>query len=95
MAYDADSARTNLRYRTGEAAPVAVASWPGKLGDMAYCDAELNCTAVWPPPRGGSELPALIRLQAVRGTEFWPILAAPRGARNPLPKPFNPYRLQH
>jgi prepilin-type N-terminal cleavage/methylation domain-containing protein len=92
LQYDADSARTYLRYRTGDAAPVTVASWPGKLGDMAYCGPDLQCANAWPPAADAAQLPALIRLEAVRGTEFWPILAAPRSAHNPLPKPLNPYQ---
>jgi hypothetical protein len=85
--FDPAAGRTYLRYQAAGEAPLTVASWPGNLGGLSYCSADLACAASWPPQREkASELPALIRLDAVKGTEFWPILAAPQAARNPLPK---------
>jgi hypothetical protein len=88
--YEAGEDRTYLRYQAQNQAPLAIASWPGNLGGFYYCGADLNCYRSWPPAAGADELPALIRLDAVRGTEFWPILAAPQSARQPLPRTPNP-----
>lgn len=85
LAYKAGSRRTELRYREQGRSPMTVASWPGKLGGLSYCRADLACSNVWPPAGGkAAELPALIRLEAVKGTTYWPILAAPLAARDPL-----------
>jgi prepilin-type N-terminal cleavage/methylation domain-containing protein len=90
LRYEAATGRTYLRYQGGNAAPLTVASWPGDLGGISYCGADLACGSTWPPPRAApgqaEELPALIRLDAVKGARFWPILAAPAAARNPPPK---------
>lgn len=96
LAFDAGTNRTQLRYTSGTAAPLAVASWPGDRGGLQYCNSKLSCFDSWPPsgqqdqPNPAAkpaQLPALIVLQAVRGTDVWPIAAAPAAARNPLPKP--------
>jgi prepilin-type N-terminal cleavage/methylation domain-containing protein len=94
LAFDTASARTTLTYRSGTAAPLTVASWPGDRGGLRYCGPRLDCADSWPPPGGmsgetPSQLPALIILQAVRGTTDWPIAAAPQSARDPLRKPPN------
>jgi general secretion pathway protein J len=87
LVFDADNGRTYLRYQSGEDAPLTVASWPGDLGGISYCRADLACSDRWPPSAGkAAQLPALIRLEAVKGTQFWPILAAPQADRNPLLK---------
>ena len=85
--YQPDEARTYLRYQAENQAPLAIASWPGDLGGLYYCAPDLACYRSWPPTAGVAELPALIRLDAVRGERFWPILAAPRADREPLPRP--------
>ena len=85
--FDAYAGRTYLRYRTADAGPLTVASWPGDLGSLSYCSPDLVCGDRWPPPEAeATELPALIRLDAVKGTQFWPILAAPQADREPLAK---------
>jgi prepilin-type N-terminal cleavage/methylation domain-containing protein len=85
--FDAAAGRTYLRYRTADAGPLTVASWPGDLGSLSYCGPDLVCGDRWPPPEAeATELPALIRLDAVKGTQFWPILAAPQADREPLAK---------
>ncbi|MBV8122317.1 MAG: endonuclease domain-containing protein [Alphaproteobacteria bacterium] len=85
--FEAGAGRTYLRYRDADGDPLTVASWPGDLGSLSYCGADLSCGDRWPPPmERASELPALIRLNAVKGTDFWPILAAPQADRAPLPK---------
>jgi prepilin-type N-terminal cleavage/methylation domain-containing protein len=87
LVFDDAARRTYLRYRSGDAAPLTVASWPGDLGGLLYCRADLTCGDRWPPATGkAAQLPALIRLDAVRGSRFWPLLAAPQAARDPLPK---------
>jgi len=85
--FDAAAGRTYLRYRTGDAGLLTAASWPGDLGSLSYCGPDLICGDRWPPPDvRAAELPALIRLDAVKGTQFWPILAAPQADRDPLAK---------
>jgi prepilin-type N-terminal cleavage/methylation domain-containing protein len=93
LAFDPDRGRTYLRYQDGDGQPLTVASWPGDLGGLHYCAPDLTCYDNWPPPiEKPTELPSLIRLDAVRGTEFWPILAAPQADRDPLPRVPNFYR---
>ena len=88
LRFDSGDRRTYLQYQSGDRPSLRVASWPGDLGGLAYCGPDLRCVDSWPPPAGGtSQLPVLIRLEAVRGTAFWPILAAPRSALDPLPRP--------
>lgn len=86
LQFNAASDRTYLRYREGAGDRLTIASWPGNLGSLRYCGADLVCHPHWPASDKASELPALIVLEAVKGTAFWPILAAPRSGRNPLPK---------
>jgi len=91
LVFDRATNRTQLRYSSGVAAPLVIASWPGDRGGLQYCDAMLACFDRWPPPSRAAngkphELPALIILQAIRGTDWWPIAAAPAAARDPLPK---------
>jgi prepilin-type N-terminal cleavage/methylation domain-containing protein len=88
--YQAGDDRTYLQYRAEDAAPRAIASWPGDLGGFYYCAPSLACYRSWPPAPGAAELPALIRLDAVRGAKFWPILAAPQADGTPLPRLRNP-----
>jgi hypothetical protein len=82
LAYDEGSGRTTLYYRAGAGQRQAIASWPGDRGGFRYCDARLECSGSWPPPDADKavQLPTLIRLDAVRGRQAWPILAAPRAA---------------
>jgi hypothetical protein len=97
LAYEPDRGRTYLRYKAGAQAPWTVASWVGDSGALSYCEADLTCTGTWPAPQGSAalgrvvavtapQLPAIIRLDAVKGEEAWPILAAPQAGRDPLPK---------
>jgi hypothetical protein len=92
LAFDTATNRTQLRYSSGTAAPLAIASWPGDRGGLQYCDDKLACFNSWPPPgvdpttAKPPQLPALIVLQAVRGTDPWPIAAAPTAARDALPR---------
>lgn len=92
IAYDPATDRTYLRYQSANHAQLTIASWPKDRGGFQYCDPDLSCYRSWPPPadpgtRPASELPALVLLDAVRGTETWPILAAPQSAPDPLPRP--------
>jgi prepilin-type N-terminal cleavage/methylation domain-containing protein len=94
LVFDAASARTALTYREATAAPLTIASWPGDRGGLRYCGPRLACSDSWPPPNEtgnetASQLPAVIILEAVRGTQDWPVAAAPQSARDPLPKPPN------
>jgi general secretion pathway protein J len=88
IAYDSGENRTYLRYQSANAEEMAVASWPGDRGDFQYCGPDFVCHSAWPPPSGtASELPSFILLDAVKGTENWPVLAAPRSDRDPLRRP--------
>lgn len=87
LTFDAASGRTELRYTASGRAPLLIASWPGDSGGFRYCGSGLACADGWPPEPDSpvAELPAVIRLDAWRGTQAWPILAAPRGARQVPP----------
>jgi prepilin-type N-terminal cleavage/methylation domain-containing protein len=97
LVFDPVAARTALSYRRDDRDAMMVASWPGDRGQLRYCDPRLVCSENWPPvdllgnPQLGSQrasqLPALIILDAVRGTAEWPIVAAPQADRDPRPKP--------
>lgn len=86
--FDPAAGRTHLRYRDGPGAEgsrtMDIASWPGDFGGLRYCGADFVCRDKWPPDKEASELPLLIRLDAVKGDAPWPILAAPRADRSPL-----------
>jgi prepilin-type N-terminal cleavage/methylation domain-containing protein len=75
--YDNAAGRTYLRYRNGEGEPMAVASWPGDYGGFRYCGGDLKCHDTWPADQKSPQLPALVRLDAVKGETKWAILAAP------------------
>jgi prepilin-type N-terminal cleavage/methylation domain-containing protein len=96
LVFDPVAARTALSYRHDDRDALMVASWPGDRGQLRYCDPRLVCSESWPPANllasqlGSlkvSQLPALIILDAVRGTAEWPIVAAPQADRDPRPKP--------
>jgi general secretion pathway protein J len=75
--YDNAAGRTYLRYRNGGGEPMALASWPGDYGGFRYCGGDLKCHDIWPVDQRSPQLPALVRLDAVKGQTNWPILAAP------------------
>lgn len=85
--FDPDKQRTYLRYQAATDPVMTIASWPDDRGGFRYCKVDLTCYDAWPPPNvRASTVPALIRLEAVRGTEAWAILAAPRNRREaPVP----------
>ncbi|MDR3415422.1 MAG: hypothetical protein P4L83_04470 [Nevskia sp.] len=84
LGFDPAEDRTSLRFQAGDGPQLAVASWPGDRGGFRYCQPDLQCYESWPPPQGTAEqLPAVIRLDLVKGSDAWPILAAPRDARDP------------
>ncbi len=85
IAFDADAGRSYLRYRNGAEAEMTIASWPGDYGGLSYCGSDLACHSAWPLDQPSTELPALIRLDALKGSEAWPILAAPQSTRDPPP----------
>jgi general secretion pathway protein J len=85
VVFDGNAQRSYLRYRNNEDRAMTIASWPGDLGGLHYCGSDFVCRDSWPPDPRSTQLPALIRLDAVKGSEPWPILAAPRGDGDPLP----------
>lgn len=92
VVFDPDSGRSYLRYRNGAEAPLTIASWPGDTGGLVYCGADYACRDTWStdpkaPRQAGHppQLPSLIRLAAVKGTEAWTILAAPVASPAALP----------
>ena len=85
VVFDAEARRSYLRYRNNEDREMTIASWPGDDGGLQYCGSNFVCHDSWPLDARSAQLPALIRLDAVKGSEPWPILAAPRGDRDPLP----------
>ena len=86
VAFDADAGRSYLRYRNGNDREMTIASWPGDYGRLRYCGSDLACHDAWPLNDRSDQLPALIRLDAIKGSEPWPILAAPQGERDPPPE---------
>jgi prepilin-type N-terminal cleavage/methylation domain-containing protein len=84
VVYDPGTGRTHLRYRDSRDRTLDIASWPGELGGLRYCGPDFVCRDSWPPDKDASELPLLIRLDAVKGDALWPILAAPRADRSLL-----------
>jgi len=88
ITFDPDAGRTYLRYQGANAPLLTIASWPKDRGNFRYCGRDLACYENWPPPSGKvSELPSLVLLNTVKGTEDWAILAAPMAAHNPPPPP--------
>jgi prepilin-type N-terminal cleavage/methylation domain-containing protein len=81
VTFEAATGRSYLRYSNGDGPAMTIASWPGDYGGLRYCGADLVCRASWPPDKDASQLPALIRLDMIKGTERWPVLAAPQGNR--------------
>jgi hypothetical protein len=77
IVYEAAAGRTYLRYRNDDGEPMTIASWPGDYGDFRYCATDFKCSDTWPVDKKSTQLPALIRLDAVKGDAQWPILAAP------------------
>lgn len=84
IVFDEQTGRSSLRYRNGAEAELTLASWPGDVGGLRYCDQEFHCGGTWPPDNRAPQLPLLVELQMVRGSEPWPILAAPLSDRTPL-----------
>jgi general secretion pathway protein J len=77
IVYETGAGRTYLRYHNENDEPMTIASWPGNYGGFRYCGADLKCSDTWPVDRKSTQLPALIRLDAIKGDAKWPILAAP------------------
>jgi prepilin-type N-terminal cleavage/methylation domain-containing protein len=86
--FNADSGRTSLRYQAAADPGMTIASWPDNRGKLQYCTANLTCYDTWPPPKQRvSQVPTLIRLDIVKGTEPWAILAAPQSDRDSTQNP--------
>jgi general secretion pathway protein J len=93
MTFNPDSGRTALTYREGAGGDMTIASWAGDRGEFQYCGPDFTCKPDWATDpsavpsvvgAGPSQLPALIRVDLVRGTEPWTLLAAPRSAPDAL-----------
>jgi prepilin-type N-terminal cleavage/methylation domain-containing protein len=78
VVFEPEAGRTYLRYVNGATKSMAIASWPGDYGGLHYCGADRTCYDRWPLDKNSPPLPAMIRLDAVKGSERWPILAAPQ-----------------
>jgi prepilin-type N-terminal cleavage/methylation domain-containing protein len=88
LEFDANARRTYLRYRAANDPALTIASWPENRGALQYCAADLSCYDVWPPPgQTVPQVPSLIRLDIVKGTEAWAILAAPQGNHETRQRP--------
>jgi hypothetical protein len=87
VTFDADAGRSYLRYGNGGEREMTIASWPGDYGAISYCGSDLACHESWPLDAKSPQLPALVRLDAVKGRERWPLLAAPQGDHDPFPPP--------
>lgn len=85
VAFDPDARRSYLRYRNGEAGEMTIASWPGDIGGLRYCGSDLVCHDSWPLDDQSTQLPALVLLDAVKGSAPWEILAAPQSDRDTFP----------
>jgi len=85
VVFDENAGRSYLRYRNGEERKETIASWPGDYGGLHYCGSDLVCHDAWPLDDRLTQLPALVRLDALKGSEAWAILAAPHGDRDTFP----------
>lgn len=85
VTFDPAAGRTYLRYRNGGGPEMTIASWPGDYGGLSYCDSAFACQPSWPPDNRSSQLPALVRLDIMKGDNPWPILGAPRADRDSYP----------
>jgi prepilin-type N-terminal cleavage/methylation domain-containing protein len=89
--FDPDAGRTYLRYQAATDPRMTIASWPDDRGSIQYCTAGLACFNAWPPPdrrpNQVQQVPTLIRLDIVKGTAPWAILAAPQNDREPVTLP--------
>jgi prepilin-type N-terminal cleavage/methylation domain-containing protein len=83
IVFDEQTDRNSLRYRNNDDPAMLIASWPGGAGGLRYCSPDLVCRDTWPPDPKAAQLPLLIELDAVKGSDLWPILAAPLADRNP------------
>ncbi len=85
VTFDPTAGRTYLRYHNGGGSEMTIASWPGDYGELRYCGSDFACHPSWPLDDRSSQLPAVIRLDIMKGDDPWPILAAPRADRAPYP----------
>jgi prepilin-type N-terminal cleavage/methylation domain-containing protein len=85
VTFDPTAGRTYLRYRNGGGSEMTIASWPGDYGRLSYCSRDFICQPSWPPNDRSSQLPALVRLDIMKGDDPWPVLAAPQADRDPYP----------
>jgi prepilin-type N-terminal cleavage/methylation domain-containing protein len=83
--YNADTGRTYLRYQAAADPGLTIASWPDNRGRIQYCTSLLACFDAWPPRNlNVTQVPALIRLDVVKGIDAWAILASPENDREPV-----------
>ena len=83
LAFDPDSGETRLLYGASRGA-VPVISWQGNKGKFSYLDAKGEFHEAWPPPLGSwPQLPAAIRVEALRDGEPAMFFAAPLGPSYP------------
>jgi prepilin-type N-terminal cleavage/methylation domain-containing protein len=81
IVFNDQTGRSSLRYRNGADPDMVIASWPGDIGGLRYCDSDLRCGDTWPADPRVARLPFLVELRVVKGSEPWPILAAPANDR--------------
>jgi prepilin-type N-terminal cleavage/methylation domain-containing protein len=84
IVFNDQTRRSELRYSNEEQPDMIIASWPGNIGALWYCGSDFVCHDTWPPDKEAAQLPSLVRLDAIKGDDRWPILAAPQADRNPL-----------
>jgi hypothetical protein len=79
LAFNPESGETQLLYGANKgAAPII--SWQGNRGKFSYLDAKGEYHESWPPPLGSwPQLPAAIRVEALRDGQPTIIFAAPMG----------------
>jgi len=87
VVFEPAAGRSYLRYANGDGPAMTIASWPGEYGGFHYCGADLICHDSWPLDKDSPQLPAIIRVDLIKGTEPWPLLAAPQSHHDQPPTP--------
>lgn len=83
IVFNDQTGRSSLRYRNRAEPDMIIASWPGDAGGLRYCDADLRCHDAWPADSRATQLPFLVELVVIKGSDPWPILSAPISDRGP------------
>ena len=87
LRYNRQTDTTHLEYIANEK-NTPLLTWAGKQGKLAYLDVGQQEYDQWPPPmvREPQQIPAAIRLDAMRDQQKWTLIATPMSPVNPKPR---------